>query len=91
MTDQRPGGAGQVPDDGAAMREWPGRPDSGRSLSCGGAMIAYEWRGSFGNAELNALHAEGFGHDLRLHAHQRRPDRAVRGRTASRTDRTVPN
>jgi len=25
-------------------------------------MISYEWRGSFENAELNALHAEGFGH-----------------------------
>jgi len=25
---------------------------------------AYEWRGSFTNAELNELHAEGFGHDL---------------------------
>ncbi|HEU0195122.1 MAG TPA: GNAT family N-acetyltransferase [Gaiellales bacterium] len=25
---------------------------------------AYEWRGSFTNAELNALHAEGFAHDL---------------------------
>ncbi len=24
--------------------------------------ISYEWRGEFGNAELNALHAEGFGH-----------------------------
>ena len=25
-------------------------------------MISYEWRGPFENAELNALHAEGFGH-----------------------------
>jgi N-acetylglutamate synthase-like GNAT family acetyltransferase len=25
-------------------------------------MIEYEWRGGFGNAEVNALHAEGFGH-----------------------------
>src|SRR5947209_18597999 len=24
--------------------------------------IVYEWRGSFDNAELNALHAEAFGH-----------------------------
>lgn len=24
--------------------------------------ITYEWRGSFKNAEVNALHAEGFGH-----------------------------
>jgi GNAT superfamily N-acetyltransferase len=27
-------------------------------------MTSYEWRGDFGNAELNALHAEGFGHRL---------------------------
>lgn len=27
-------------------------------------MITYEWRGPFGNAEVNALHAEGFGHRL---------------------------
>jgi GNAT superfamily N-acetyltransferase len=25
---------------------------------------AYEWRGSFTNAELNVLHAEGFEHEL---------------------------
>jgi GNAT superfamily N-acetyltransferase len=24
--------------------------------------VTYEWRGEFGNLELNALHAEGFGH-----------------------------
>ncbi len=24
--------------------------------------ITYEWRGSFDNTEVNALHAEGFGH-----------------------------
>ena len=27
-------------------------------------MVDYSWRGSFTNAELNALHAEGFGHRL---------------------------
>jgi len=27
-------------------------------------MIDYEWRGALGNAELNALHAEGFGHPV---------------------------
>jgi GNAT superfamily N-acetyltransferase len=27
-------------------------------------VIGYSWRGSFTNAELNALHAEGFGHRL---------------------------
>jgi ribosomal protein S18 acetylase RimI-like enzyme len=26
--------------------------------------ITYEWRGDFGNAALNALHAEGFGHPV---------------------------
>lgn len=29
-----------------------------------GVEIAYEWRGDFENAEVNALHAEGFGHRL---------------------------
>jgi hypothetical protein len=29
-----------------------------------GAMISYQWRGQFENAEVNALHAEGFGHPL---------------------------
>jgi GNAT superfamily N-acetyltransferase len=28
-------------------------------------MISYEWRGPVGNGELNALHADGFGHRLR--------------------------
>ena len=27
-------------------------------------MTNYSWRGSFTNAELNGLHAEGFGHPL---------------------------
>jgi GNAT superfamily N-acetyltransferase len=27
-------------------------------------VIDYSWRGSFTNAELNELHAEGFGHQL---------------------------
>jgi GNAT superfamily N-acetyltransferase len=27
-------------------------------------VIDYTWRGSFTNAELNALHAEGFGHQV---------------------------
>jgi GNAT superfamily N-acetyltransferase len=26
-------------------------------------MIAYRWRDRFGNAEVSALHAEGFGHE----------------------------
>ena len=26
--------------------------------------VAYEWRGEFRNAEVNALHAEAFGHGL---------------------------
>lgn len=30
-------------------------------------MIAYEWRGDFANAEVCALHAEGFGGRLRDH------------------------
>ncbi|MCP3805337.1 GNAT family N-acetyltransferase [Allokutzneria sp. A3M-2-11 16] len=28
-------------------------------------MITYEWRGEFGNAEVNGLHAEGFGGRVR--------------------------
>ncbi len=28
------------------------------------AMISYEWRGPVANPELNALHAEGFGHPV---------------------------
>jgi ribosomal protein S18 acetylase RimI-like enzyme len=31
-----------------------------RSHRAGG--VAYTWRGAFENAEVNALHAEGFGH-----------------------------
>jgi GNAT superfamily N-acetyltransferase len=27
-------------------------------------VVTYEWRGAFGNAEVNALHADGFGHRL---------------------------
>ncbi len=27
-------------------------------------MISYTWRGQFGNAEVNALHAEGFQHEI---------------------------
>lgn len=27
-------------------------------------MIDYEWRGAVGSAELNVLHAEGFGHPV---------------------------
>jgi GNAT superfamily N-acetyltransferase len=27
-------------------------------------QVRYEWRGRFDNAELNALHAEGFGHGV---------------------------
>jgi len=27
-------------------------------------VITYEWRGHFSNEEVNALHAEGFGHPL---------------------------
>ncbi len=29
-----------------------------------GVDIDYQWRGDFENAEVNALHAEGFGHRL---------------------------
>ena len=32
-------------------------------VRCHRMPIAYEWRGDFDNAELNALHAEGFDHE----------------------------
>jgi GNAT superfamily N-acetyltransferase len=48
-----------------------GKPDrtGNRIASCPflpyvGQVITYEWRGPFGNAALNALHAEGFGHEV---------------------------
>lgn len=31
-----------------------------------GVTIEYEWRGAFDNADLNALHADGFGHPIAL-------------------------
>jgi GNAT superfamily N-acetyltransferase len=34
----------------------------GWALPYGCRVITYEWRGRFGNATVNALHAEGFGH-----------------------------
>jgi GNAT superfamily N-acetyltransferase len=37
----------------------------GLADSYGDAVISYDWRGPFANAELNALHAEGFGTALR--------------------------
>lgn len=30
----------------------------------GDTVISYQWRGGFTNAEVQALHAEGFGHDV---------------------------
>ncbi|MGH3188925.1 MAG: GNAT family N-acetyltransferase [Streptosporangiaceae bacterium] len=27
-------------------------------------MVSYQWRGEFTNAQVNALHADGFGHPL---------------------------
>jgi hypothetical protein len=27
-------------------------------------VITYEWRGLFGNTAINALHAEGFSHEM---------------------------
>ena len=36
----------------------------GAAGSYGDAVITYDWRGAFENAELNVLHAEGFGHRL---------------------------
>jgi len=35
-----------------------------RPLSYGSPVISYKWRGQFGNAEVSALHAEGFSHEV---------------------------
>ncbi|MFI6279747.1 hypothetical protein [Streptomyces sp. NPDC050988] len=32
-----------------------------------GVTVKYEWRGDFGNAALNALHADGFRHTYNHH------------------------
>ena len=37
---------------------------SGQAVPYVGSVITYQWRGPFANAEVNALHAEGFGHQL---------------------------
>jgi ribosomal protein S18 acetylase RimI-like enzyme len=36
----------------------------GQAIGTVTAMISYEWRGPVANPELNALHAEGFGHPV---------------------------
>jgi GNAT superfamily N-acetyltransferase len=41
-----------------------GSPSLPVHASYGGQVIIYEWRGHFGNAAVNALHAEGFGHQV---------------------------
>jgi GNAT superfamily N-acetyltransferase len=46
----------------AAARPPANQLCAGAAASYGGAMINYEWRGQFENAEVNALHAAGFGH-----------------------------
>ena len=33
----------------------------------GSPVVSFEWRGRFGNAELSALHAAGFGQQAREH------------------------
>lgn len=45
---------------------------------------AYEWRGRFTNPELNALHAEGFGHDLLDYDWQRQVQRHSLGWVCAR-------
>src|SRR5450755_2289899 len=36
---------------------------AGSGAPYGGPVITYRWRGPFDNVEVNALHAEGFGHE----------------------------
>ena len=49
-------------------------------------MIDYSWRGPFANAELNALHAEGFGHRLLDDDWQAQVSRHSLGRVSARED-----
>jgi GNAT superfamily N-acetyltransferase len=48
--------------------------------------ITYEWRGRFTNAEINALHAEGFGHPLRFEDWWARVNRHSLGWVCARKD-----
>jgi GNAT superfamily N-acetyltransferase len=49
-------------------------------------VIDYSWRGSFANAELNALHAEGFGHRLKDDDWQAQVSRHSLGWVCARED-----
>ena len=45
-----------------AHRQHPAQPSPAPASTPGQPAAALSWRGTFTNAELNALHAEGFGH-----------------------------
>jgi predicted N-acetyltransferase YhbS len=47
-------------------------------------MITYEWRGPFTNAEINALHADGFGHLPRADGWRAQVDRHSLGWVCAR-------
>jgi GNAT superfamily N-acetyltransferase len=49
----------------------------------------YEWRGPFDNAEVNALHAVGFGHTLRSDDWRTRVERHSLGWVCARADTTL--
>ncbi|UCM88564.1 GNAT family N-acetyltransferase [Streptomyces marincola] len=48
------------------------------------SMIAYEWRGAFDDHEVDALHAEGFGHPPAGHAWRARVERHSLGWVCAR-------
>jgi GNAT superfamily N-acetyltransferase len=52
----------------------------------GSPVISYEWRGPFGNAELSALHAAGFGQPAREHDWQAQLHRHSLGWVCARDD-----
>ncbi|QFQ95270.1 GNAT family N-acetyltransferase [Streptomyces phaeolivaceus] len=51
--------------------------------------IAYEWRGDFADADLNALHAEGFGHPVGRTPWRERLERHSLGWVCAREDEAL--
>jgi GNAT superfamily N-acetyltransferase len=52
-------------------------------------MISFDWRGSFDNSELNALHAEGFDHEVDTYDWWRQLNRHSLGWVCARDDSLV--
>jgi GNAT superfamily N-acetyltransferase len=51
--------------------------------------VIYEWRGEFGNEELNAVHAEGFAHRVLDHDWRSQVERHSLGWVVARHDGTL--